>query len=857
MAGTSTTPTPIIDASLAAIETTREAAVSMCSVETPIKGDPGKSIVPVVLVTPEAPTNAARNTTTTDQHPAVDANVRHQISEGKPAKEFSSSSQPDNHACIGKDSQNVVAGGANNEPPRSYRQINEAAGLKSGLPVPVDNQQTKAKEEEADCTKTDQEQAPLEAEAEIRSTPEAGSRIKAGQNPSGLISQSPVRSMADYEGRLKAEYRKAIGENHGIGEDKSQTHSQTQTVEASKIVDPEPTLDNSADKSRPSEMLIPESSEVAEKSSNGQYENAAPNMAYNKKQKPKPDEGKYGNNSEKENTERGASAFCGVSLTSVFGTDEKDEERGASQEQLADLAVQLRSSPVSFASAFGGEPELTRTTMVDSVFPEACGGTNDSPQPISHVAKSSEFPGAPPSTKIESPTGNSTFDTSLTAFGAAKNKRVSSLVSKYMDNVSKEPLPGDALRLEPSSSRSIDCSPNPSSITPSSSMALNVDVKDLPKIGDIRAKFEDSSKSSHSHELLFGEAFRQKQRFSLLAEKERKKEAKTKMHGASYDAVLLSQGKQATGEVDTSSIEKRFSFQTDQDPNLHDGSCKVDYLNETYQGMVFVVHRTRGMLLFNHFQESNQKAKTPGGTCIPGGSVCEEEFIAAAKQTSYAKMQLQLAAREGAARQLFETTGIDMRNNLDRLTPAVLQINPPVDAKGAQYLKNEHERKLYYFLQICDDDFFNAASAETEGSSQMTAPSGEIGSPLKLKLGGGFTDFTFIKDPLAAAGELNDNGDPSVTTALSMVMNQSFGHGVDPAGAISYERKSHGLGTSNVAGQTEGEEWTGTMTMISSGQDTKQGGATAERTDDEANLKQKASTDSAQQEIVTCCCGFW
>ena len=68
-------------------------------------------------------------------------------------------------------------------------------------------------------------------------------------------------------------------------------------------------------------------------------------------------------------------------------------------------------------------------------------------------------------------------------------------------------------------------------------------------------------------------------------------------------------------------------------------------------------------------------------------------------------MQLQLAAREGAARHLFDQTGIDVRRHLDRLKPAVLRLNPPVDTNGTKYLKNEYENKLFYFLSIAEEDF--------------------------------------------------------------------------------------------------------------------------------------------------------
>jgi hypothetical protein len=121
-----------------------------------------------------------------------------------------------------------------------------------------------------------------------------------------------------------------------------------------------------------------------------------------------------------------------------------------------------------------------------------------------------------------------------------------------------------------------------------------VDTTILPDMSSIRAKFEQTARSSDSSGFEFGEAFRQKQRFSLLVGKEQEKEARTSMRG--FDELVVSQGKTATGEVDSSKIEKTFVFHgsSDQEIELHDGKCKVDYTNKEYSGYVFVIHRTRG-----------------------------------------------------------------------------------------------------------------------------------------------------------------------------------------------------------------------------------------------------------------------
>src|SRR5687767_6769594 len=89
---------------------------------------------------------------------------------------------------------------------------------------------------------------------------------------------------------------------------------------------------------------------------------------------------------------------------------------------------------------------------------------------------------------------------------------------------------------------------------------------------------------------------------------------------------------------------------------------------------------------------------------IPGGKIEEEEFLNSGKcswtmtiyiqnffglirpslsekKSSNGKVQLQIAAREAAARQLLRDTGIDIQYQLDRMTPAVLYNDPPSDEK--------------------------------------------------------------------------------------------------------------------------------------------------------------------------------
>lgn len=573
------------------------------------------------------------------------------------------------------------------------------------------------------------------------------------------------------------------------------------------------------------------------------------------------------------------SSPSGIDLTKTFG-DETPEQKSDTPSS--------KKSRVSFAGAFGGDTPKSKATTPSSQgsgmsFAQAFG--DDTPKSAVSTPSSSKsghsfadaFGDDTPKSKVvaTSPSDTSTGssikpsplkidsenkgDTSLTAFGAAKNRRVSGLMSKYLDKVTKEPLPGDSIKLE-SVTKSIPISPLPSPVKPSSTKSIQLDKKDMAKIGSIRQKFETSAKKSKSNVFEFGEAFRQKQRFSLLAERERKKEAIVNIHG--FDEMIVGDRTKGGGEVDTSNLNKSFAFELAQGEDGIDGKCKVDYQNADYHGMVFVVHKTRGMLLLNHYSSQEDRDEIR----IPGGKVLEKEFLKAAKKSGYAGMQLQLAARRAAARSLYEGTGIDIRKAQDRLTPAVLRMPTKADAAATQYLKNENENRLYYFLQVSEEDFVRASQ---DGTGRLLEPKGEDGTGLLLKLSNGFSDFTFIRDPADATAEFGDHGDSGAMKALSMIMSQSANHD-DPAKATTYVRKDENNKLSKegqLSGADNETDWEGTVIAVEGSdqpenEEQKEARAMLDmtpRTDKEADLTEKPSMDSttAQQEVVTCCCGFW
>lgn len=77
-----------------------------------------------------------------------------------------------------------------------------------------------------------------------------------------------------------------------------------------------------------------------------------------------------------------------------------------------------------------------------------------------------------------------------------------------------------------------------------------------------------------------------------------------------------------------------------------------------------------------------------------------------AKKEATSEGQLQLAGTTGAARELYEETGIDVRSQLARLVPAILRSKSKKSGKdGVSALVNEYKHRLFFFLMVTDSDF--------------------------------------------------------------------------------------------------------------------------------------------------------
>lgn len=143
----------------------------------------------------------------------------------------------------------------------------------------------------------------------------------------------------------------------------------------------------------------------------------------------------------------------------------------------------------------------------------------------------------------------------------------------------------------------------------------------------------------------------------------------------------------------------------------------VDYKNKDWRAFLFVVHESHGLLLLYC---TRKRSKGPHHQ-LPGGHVDDIEFLNAAKVASTRDSQLLLAAKAGAARELYEETGLDVRHDLSRIEPVRLQYAFKVEAGT---LENEYKSRLFYVLFVNDADFCGTG----------VAPMSEAGSDLRVCL---------------------------------------------------------------------------------------------------------------------------
>jgi len=152
--------------------------------------------------------------------------------------------------------------------------------------------------------------------------------------------------------------------------------------------------------------------------------------------------------------------------------------------------------------------------------------------------------------------------------------------------------------------------------------------------------------------------------------------------------------------------------------NMNSSNKKIDYT-----GFIFVVHEEHGMLLLF----CTRKVKKGHHFQLPGGHIDDHEFEYArdkhgAEPNTMTNAILLEACMMGAARELYEETGIDVRSQLDRLEPAALKDSN----NGSNQLTCMLKNKCYFYLSVNDEDFPKGDGPEYK------PPMDDTGSHLKV-----------------------------------------------------------------------------------------------------------------------------
>eukprot|EP00984_Skeletonema_dohrnii_P010215 scaffold3992_cov141-Skeletonema_dohrnii-CCMP3373.AAC.2 len=201
-----------------------------------------------------------------------------------------------------------------------------------------------------------------------------------------------------------------------------------------------------------------------------------------------------------------------------------------------------------------------------------------------------------------------------------------------------------------------------------------------------------------------------------------------------------------------------------------------DYTNDDYRAFLFGQHPIHGLLLLY----CSRKKKKPPHFQAPGGHVDKEDFDAALARLQDTTISsssvdedsshplLLLACKIGAARELYEETGIDLRNDLHRFQPVQLRRSKK---DGLFTTSCVLKHRLFFRVCFTDDDFV------TQGFDSMVAlgisQSMNTEAPmLMLKLSEEHQGFLFEPDPRRAVDLLVQHSGGKVSTALDMAIAQ-------------------------------------------------------------------------------------
>jgi 8-oxo-dGTP pyrophosphatase MutT (NUDIX family) len=202
-----------------------------------------------------------------------------------------------------------------------------------------------------------------------------------------------------------------------------------------------------------------------------------------------------------------------------------------------------------------------------------------------------------------------------------------------------------------------------------------------------------------------------------------------------------------------------------------------------YRAFGLLIHKKYGAILLH----CTRKKKKPSHYQLPGGHVDAYEFqksvygsdssgistTQSSPPTIVTSKQLYLAARMGCAREIYEETSIDFRNDdtIDRLLPMVLYdaITTHNNNDQAPVLLNEYKHRIFFVAEVDDTDFVNLPSSGSV--TRATLPQGDDQCNLMLHLSVEHSGFRFVKSPSQVVQQLKLHSGGKVAHAVAMAYN--------------------------------------------------------------------------------------
>jgi len=216
----------------------------------------------------------------------------------------------------------------------------------------------------------------------------------------------------------------------------------------------------------------------------------------------------------------------------------------------------------------------------------------------------------------------------------------------------------------------------------------------------------------------------------------------------------------------------------------------LPHRQKDFRAFVFAVHPNYGMLLLH----CTRKPKKGHHFQLPGGHLDDSEFESAATHTppfsasstppsssaatfapreQYAILLL-LASKIGAARELYEETGINLLSQLDRFEPT------PLRRRTEEMAEVEFcsvKDRCYFSLVLTDNDF---PKESDHPGVLLHSPLDDNGNHLKLKLSEEHSGFRFEMNPNESIQHLKKHSNGVGSKALSMSMKyHGTRHSVD------------------------------------------------------------------------------